>query len=108
MDEMFSTACSFEDNTLKFSGEGYVTQIIPWGIDGLRVIITPNGGKKTSDWALDIPLKTEGVFERNADSVTLRNGRISVTLRNIYTQTGHMEFYRHDGTEEKLLFEEYD
>ena len=108
MDEMFSAACSFEDNTLKFFGEGYVTQITPWGIDGLRVIITPDGGKKTSDWALDIPLKTEGVFERNEDSVTLRNGRISVTLRNIYTQTGHMEFYRHDGTEEKLLFEEHD
>ena len=98
----------YQDHTLIFRDHRCVTEIRPWGRDGLRVVITPSGGKKTSDWALDIPLGTEGVFTRETDGVTLRNGKISVTLRDTYTQTGHMSFYRHDGAEQRLLFEEYD
>lgn len=98
----------YQDHTLILRDHRCVTEIRPWGRDGLRVVITPSGGKKTSDWALDIPLGTEGVFTRETDGVTLRNGKISVTLRDTYTQTGHMSFYRHDSGEQRLLFEEYD
>ncbi len=98
----------YQDHTLIFRDHRCVTEIRPWGRDGLRVVITPDGGKKTSDWALDIPLGREGFFTRETDRVTLRNGKISVTLRDTCTQTGHMSFYRHDGAGQRLLFEEYD
>lgn len=43
---------SYRNNTLTLWDDGCVTQIRPWGRDGLRVTITPEGGKKprTGRW----------------------------------------------------------
>ncbi len=98
----------YSHNVLTFFDHECVTEIRPWGRDGLRVTMTPYGSKKTQDWALDIPLGAEGIFEENENEITLRNGTISISLSNTYTQQGHMAFYKHGLGEKKLLFEEYD
>ena len=54
------------------------------------------------------PFGAEGIFEENENEITLRNGTISISLSNTYTQQGHMAFYKHGLGEKKLLFEEYD
>lgn len=95
-------------NMLTFWDEECTTEIRPWGRDGLRITMIPHNSGKTSDWALDIPLETEGIFEEDSDSITLRNGNISIRLSNTYTQTGHMTFYKHSRNKKELLFEEHD
>ena len=82
--------------TFKPGGKQTVT-IQAWGRNGLRVRITPDGGGQTSDWALDIPLETEGKMEISPEESTVRNGKISVRIRDIHTHRGHMEFFRHSG-----------
>ena len=93
----------YSHNVLTFFDHECVTEIRPWGRDGLRVTMTPYGSKKTQDWALDIPLGAEGIFEENENEITLRNGTISISLSNTYTQQGHMAFYKHGLGEKKLL-----
>ncbi len=96
-----------EGRKLVYRGGGQTIIIQAWGRDGLRVRITPEGGGQTSDWALEIPLETEGAIEITPTEATLRNGKISVRIRDIYTQRGHMEFFRHSGqTVTPLLAEE--
>jgi len=86
-----------EGKKLVYRDGGQTITVQAWGRDGLRVRITPAGGRQTSDWALDIPLETEGKIEITPTESTLRNGKISVMIRDIYTQGGHMEFFRHRG-----------
>lgn len=98
----------YSDNTLTFWDNECMTEIRPFGRDGLRITMTPYGGKKTRDWALDIPLFREGRFEESENKITLQNGNISVSLSNSYTQQGHMAFYKHTAGKKELLFEEHD
>ena len=80
---------SYRNNTLTLWDDGCVTQIRPRGRDGLRVTITPEGGKKTSDWALDIPLETDGIYSEEGNTVTLRNGKIGYVIRYLYPIWSH-------------------
>jgi len=82
--------------------------IEPWGWDGLRVRVTPNEGGQTSDWALDIPLEVEGKIEISPEEATLRNGKISVCIQDIYTQKGHLQFFRHSNGKKIPILSEYD
>jgi alpha-D-xyloside xylohydrolase len=79
-----------------------------WGKDGLRVRITPEGGGQTSDWALDIPLETEGQIDISPAEATLRNGKISVRIRDLNTHGGHLEFFRHSGDRKIPILSEED
>jgi alpha-D-xyloside xylohydrolase len=79
-----------------------------WGRDGLRVRVTPNGGGQTSDWALDIPLQVESEITITPQGATLRNGKISVAIADIYTQQGRLQFFRHDGETKIPILSEYD
>ena len=79
-----------------------------WGRDGLRVRVAPDGGGQTSDWSLDIPLETEGKIEISPTESTLRNGKISVRIRDIHTHRGHMEFFRHSGDRKIPILSEED
>lgn len=42
-----------EDDKLVYRDQGQTIVIEGWGNDSLRVRITPDGSKQTSDWALD-------------------------------------------------------
>ncbi len=97
-----------EGRKLVYRDGGQTITIQAWGRDGLRVRVTPKGGGQTSDWALDIPLETEGKIEISPKESTLRNGKISVRLRDVYTQKGHLEFFRHSGGQKIPILSEYD
>ncbi|MCY2924693.1 MAG: family 31 glucosidase, partial [Planctomycetota bacterium] len=95
-----------EGRKLIYRNGGETVTVQAWGTDGLRVRVTPTGGRQTSDWALDIPLETDAEIQITPDEATLRNGKISVRLRDIYTQGGHMEFFRHNGDEKLPILSE--
>ena len=48
-------------------------------------------------WALIEPAAKRGTVQITATSATIRNGRVSAKISDIYTQNGHVEFYRHVG-----------
>lgn len=105
----FHTSAEYRDNVLIFQDRECVTEVRPWGKDGLRVTMIPHGGKKTSDWAMDgIFLHSEGEFCQDDGVVSLRNGKISVSFVDTFTQTGHMTFYRHCEDQKEILLEEQD
>ncbi|MEI6217835.1 MAG: TIM-barrel domain-containing protein [bacterium] len=97
-----------EGKKLVYRDGGQTIAIQAWGKDGLRVRITPDGGGQTSDWALDIPLETDGKIEVSPAESTLRNGKISVRIHDIYTQGGYMEFFRHTAEKKIPILREYD
>ena len=53
---------SKENNQLIYKSERETIRIEPWGRDGLRVLIIPNGGGQTSDWALEITYRVYSCF----------------------------------------------
>jgi len=97
-----------EGNALVYGFDGCRITVTPWGRDSLRVQVSPLGGGKTSDWALDIPQETSGEITLTEEGATLRNGKISVSISDIPTQKGFMEFYRHHGDAKIPLLSEYD
>jgi alpha-D-xyloside xylohydrolase len=96
-----------ENNRLVYQTETEKIVIVPWGRDGLRVRVIPNGGGQTSNWALDIPLEVEGQIEISTDMATLKNGKISVRIQDIYTQKGYFQFFRQCNGEEIPILSEY-
>ena len=97
-----------ENNKLVYRDRGETLMIEGWGTDGLRVRIVPNGGKQTSDWALDIPLHREAQIEIGPKEATIRNGKISARISDIYTQKGHLDFFRHSGDKTIPILSEFD
>jgi alpha-D-xyloside xylohydrolase len=97
-----------EDNKLIYTYQGQTVMIEPWGTDGLRVRVVPRGGRQTSDWALDIPAGTKGQIEISPKEATIRNGKISAQIRDIYTQKGYLQFFKHTGGEKIPILSEYD
>lgn len=97
-----------EGRKLVYRDAGQTIVIQAWGRDGLRVRITPDGGRQTSDWALDIPLETEAQIAISNDEAVIRNGKISARIHDIYAQRGHMQFFRHAGDQKVPILEEYD
>jgi alpha-D-xyloside xylohydrolase len=96
------------NNQLVYQSDNETVAIVPWGRDGLRVRITPHGGGQTSDWALDIPLEVEGKIKISPEEATLRNGKISVCIQDIYTQKGHLRFFKHSNGNKVSILGEYD
>ena len=66
-----------EGNKLIHSHGGQSIVIEAWGPDGLRVRVTPAGGKQTSDWALDIPSAKPAKIQIADREATIRNGKVS-------------------------------
>lgn len=100
--------CAAENGKLIYKSRGQTIVVEAWGIDGLRVRITPYGGGQTSDWALDIPLGKKGDVTINMDEATIQNGKISVTLHDIYTQDGNLEFFRHINDKKISVLKRFD
>ena len=97
-----------ENKRLVYRSGGQTIVIEAWGPDGLRVRVTPTGGKQTSDWALDIPAGKDGRIEITPAEATIRNGKVSARIRDIYTQRGHLQFFRHVGDKAEPILTEYD
>ncbi len=97
-----------EDGTLVYRYDSQTIKIQAWGKDGLRVRIVPDGGGQTSDWALDIPTGLKGKIEITPKEATIRNGKISARIRDIYTQRGHLQFFRHTNDESVCILSEHD
>ena len=72
-----------EEKRLVYRYQGQTIVIEGWGTDGLRVRITPEGGKQTSDWALSIPLASNATIKITPQEATIRNGKISVRIHDI-------------------------
>jgi alpha-D-xyloside xylohydrolase len=49
-----------------------------------------------------------GEIEISESEATIRNGRISARMSDIYTQKGHLQFFRHSGDEAVPILREYD
>lgn len=83
----------------------------PWGRDGLRVRSTIGSDILDTVWAL-----TELVEHRPDDlsiAITpthaeIRNGIISARIQDIFTQKGHLQFFRHDGDQVIQILSEHD
>ena len=97
-----------EGKKLIYSRNGQTVAIEAWGTDGLRVRVTPSGGKQTSDWALDIPSGKAGKIEIAAREATIRNGKVSARIHNIYTQRGRLQFFKHAGDKKTEILSEHD
>ena len=78
-----------------------------WGKDSLRIRITPKGSKQTSDWALDIPLKSKGKITVTKDQAIIRNGKISCRIRDMFFGAQYMEFFKHNGNKKRCILKEY-
>ena len=90
----------------RFRGETIVIEA--WGPDGLRVRVTPKGGGQTSNWALDLPVKSQAKIDISKDAAVVRNGKISVRISDIYTLKGRLQFFKHNGDKKKAILTEYD
>lgn len=97
-----------EQGRLIYNCDGQTIMIEAWGNDGLRVRVVPRGGGQTSDWALDIPAGGRGEIEISPTEATIRNGKISAQIHDIYTQKGHLQFFKHVVDEKELIVSEYD
>ncbi len=97
-----------ENGRLVYTDQGQTVMIDAWGKDGLRVRVVPRGGGQTSDWALDIPSATKGQIEITPTEATIRNGKVSAQIHDIYTQKGHLQFFKHIGDKKALIVGEYD
>ena len=76
--------------------------IEPWGPDGLRVRVTVGPEIVDTQWALTEPVGTapdsgQASIEITDTEAVIRNGKISAQIRDIYTQKGHLQFFRHHG-----------
>jgi len=97
-----------EGKKLIYIQRGQTIVIEAWGTDGLRVRVTPSGGKQTSDWALDIPSGKAGKIEIAAREATIRNGKVSARIHDIRTQRGRLQFFKHTGDEKTVILSEHD
>ena len=96
------------DNGLVYTSDQETLVIEPWGRDGLRVRVTPLPEIIDKPWALTEPVDAQANIEICDAEATIRNGNVSARIRDIYTQNGHLEFYKH--TEDKMIpmLSEYD
>jgi len=97
-----------ENGTLVYKYYSQTVKIQPWGTDGLRVRVVPDGGGQTSDWALDIPSAVEGKIEITPTEATIRNGKISAKIDDTYAQRGRMRFFKHAGDKSVCILSEHD
>lgn len=79
-----------------------------WGRDGLRVRATIGETILDTPWALTEPVDSLATIEVTENAAVIRNGRISARLQDIYTQKGHLQFFRHAGEEAVCILSEQD
>ncbi len=104
----YATQDTKEGNKLIYKKGGQTVVIQAWGRDSLRVRVTPDGGGQTSDWALNIPLDTQGQIAISATEAVIRNGKISARIHDTPMQRGHLQFFRHSGDKKVCILSEYD
>jgi alpha-D-xyloside xylohydrolase len=97
-----------DNNRLVYRDGGQTMVIEGWGKDSLRVRITPSGGKQTSDWALDIPLHRDAQIKISPQEATIKNGKISARISDIFTQRGHLQFFKHTADKAVPILREHD
>jgi len=83
------------DNRLVYKSDRETLVIEPWGRDGLRVRVTPLSEIIDRQWALTEPVDAQATIEISDTEATIRNGNVSARIRDIYTQNGHVEFFKH-------------
>jgi len=96
------------DGRLVIQDRGQTILVQGWGRDSLRVRVTPEGSKQTSDWALDIPLESKAEIEITSGQALIRNGNISCRISDTYTHKLHIELFKHDGDKKRRILSEYD
>jgi alpha-D-xyloside xylohydrolase len=87
--------------------------IVPWGRDGLRVRVTTGPEILDTPWALTEPAnaapeRPSASIEISDAEAVIRNGKISARIRDIYTQPGHLQFFRRDGDRDVCILSEHD
>jgi len=95
-------------NQLVYKSGQETLVIEPWGQDGLRVRVTVGPEIVDTAWALMEPADAQADIETSDTEATIRNGRISARIRDIYTQKGHLEFFRHIDGEMISVLSEHD
>jgi len=82
--------------------------IEPWGQDGLRVRVTIGPEILDTAWALTEPVARQATIEISEGVAVIRNGKISAQLQDIFTQKGHLQFFRHSGDQAISILREQD
>ena len=96
------------DNKLVYRSAEETLVIEPWGRDGLRVRVTPLPETINRQWALTEHVDTLAHIEISDTAATIRNGKISARIRDIYTQKGHLEFFKWADKTPIPILREYD
>ena len=96
------------DNKLVYRSGEETLVIEPWGRDGLRVRVTPLPETIDRPWALTEPVDTQAHIATSDTAATIRNGKISARIRDIYTQKGHLEFFKWADKTPIPILREYD
>jgi hypothetical protein len=95
------------DNKLVYQSSHEALVIEPWGRDGLRVRATPLPEIIDRPWALTEPVDTQAKIEISDTGATIRNGNVSAQIRDIFTQKGHVAFFKHAGDTMIPILSEY-
>lgn len=82
--------------------------IEPWGQDGLRVRVTIGAEILDTAWALTEAVASQAIIEITENAAVIRNGKISAQIQDIYTQKGHLQFFRHSGDQAISILCEHD
>jgi len=82
--------------------------IEPWGQDGLRVRVTIGPEILDTQWALTEAVASHATIEISEKAAVIRNGKISARIQDIYTQKGHLQFFRHSGEQVISILSEQD
>lgn len=90
----------------RLGGETLVIE--PWGADGLRVRATVGPEVLDTAWALAEPAAGSAAIEIADDAAVIRNGKISARIQDIFTQKGHVRFFRHSGDRAIPILSEQD
>ncbi len=99
------------DGKLVYKSDSELLIIEPWGHDGLRVRVTPNSEVADNAWALTEPVAqpADSTITIDDDEAVIRNGKISASISDIYTQPGYLQFFRHTGEGQKTcILSEHD
>jgi len=88
--------------------DGELIVIEGWGRDGLRVRARKGAEILHTQWALTEAVQSDATIEINETKAVIRNGKISATIQDIYTQKGYLQFFRHSGDETISILSEQD
>ena len=98
------------ESKLVYKSDKETLVIEPWGQDGLRVRITPSPEVFDTAWALTEPIEqSDATITINDEEAVIQNGKISASISDILTQSGYLQFFRHNGDDKKTcILSEHD